>query len=73
MGLGGWWSAMYSQFEELNLFVYYSARGLILDALIWCLGPFVDDSRSYGVLRLYLAHATRALLRKCWLTQKDEG
>jgi hypothetical protein len=64
---------MYSQFEELNLFVYYSARGLILDLLIWCLGPFVDDSRTYGAFRLYLAHATRALLRKWYLAEKKSS
>jgi hypothetical protein len=49
---------MFTPFEEFNLYVYNSLRGLILDLVIWCLGPFVDESREYGCLRLYLAVAT---------------
>lgn len=49
---------MYSAFEEINLYVYHSARGAVLDVVIWCLGPLADESREYGVLRQYLAFAT---------------
>lgn len=57
---------MNSAFEELNLFVYHSVRGLFYDAVIWCLGPFVDDSRSYGAMRCYLALLTRSMCRR-WI------
>ena len=43
---------MYSDFGDLNAYVYHSARGAIFDVLIWCLGPYVDDSRLYGFFRL---------------------
>lgn len=49
---------MYSTFEQLNLYVYNSVRGLILDMVIWCLGPLVDESRDYGLIRHCLALAT---------------
>jgi hypothetical protein len=55
---------MYLGFDEFNLHVYNSARGVFLDAVIWCLGPVVDDSREYGVFRLYLAAATYRLCRR---------
>ena len=54
---------MHSQFEELNAYVYHSARGAMLDGLIWCLGPYVDDSREYGYLRVCLAQLTRKVVR----------
>jgi hypothetical protein len=57
---------MLSAFEELNLYVYNSARGIVLDAVIWCLGPLVDESRPYGLLRQYLAFATAKACRG-WL------
>jgi hypothetical protein len=57
---------VYTQFEDLNLYVYHSARGLLLDVLIWCLAPYVDDSREYGAPRIYLAQATRYLVRRCY-------
>jgi hypothetical protein len=60
-----------SDFEELNWYLYYSARSFVFDVLIWCLGPYVDDSRRYGVLRLYLAHVTRAMLRR-WCIGEEE-
>ena len=52
---------MHSDFEELNLVAYYSVVNRFLDLVIWCLGPLVDDSREYGLPRLYLAAATRKL------------
>ena len=50
---------MLSAFEELNLFAYHSACGVFYDFVIWCLGPFVDDSREYGLFRCCLAAVTR--------------
>ena len=49
---------MLTPFEDLNLYVYHRARCVLLDGVIWCLGPVVDDSRAYGILRLCLAVAT---------------
>ena len=56
--------------EELNLLAYNSLRGWVFDAIIWCLGPFVDDSREYGRIRCYLALATRSLCR-AWFVRAD--
>ena len=56
---------MYSRFEELNAYVYHSAHGALLDGLIWCLGPYVDDRQDYGLLRICLARVTRTILRGC--------
>jgi hypothetical protein len=55
---------VYSWFEELNLHVYNSARGLVYDCVIWCLGPLIDDSREYGLFRLYLAAVTYRICRR---------
>ena len=52
-----------SGFTELNAYVYHSAHGVVLDMVIWCLGPYVDESKSYGLFRMYLARATRAVVR----------
>ena len=60
---------MRSDFEELNVFAYYSIANVFLDCVIWCLGPFVNDSREYSVPRLYLAAATRRLCR-IWLERR---
>jgi len=49
---------MLTLFEEINLYAYHSLRGMGLDVVIWCLGPVIDDSREYGLVRLYLAAAT---------------
>ncbi len=54
---------MYGRFAELNLYVYNSARGAVFDAVIWCLGPVVDDSRSFGYFRNLLAFVTLRLCR----------
>ena len=54
---------MKSEFEELNQLAYESLRSGVLDLLIWCLGPYVDDRKSYGALRILLARFTRAVLR----------
>ena len=55
---------MYTRFEELNLHVYHCAQGLIYDGVIWCLGPLVDESRKYSLVRLYLAAATYKICRR---------
>jgi hypothetical protein len=60
---------MRTQFEQLNVFAYYSIINVFLDMIIWCLGPFVDNSREYNVPRLYLAVATRKLCR-AWLSRR---
>ncbi len=57
---------MYTDFEDLNRYVYYSAEGIVLDGLIWCLGPYVDDSRPYGRCRIYLAEITRVCVRRLY-------
>jgi hypothetical protein len=57
---------MLSAFEELNLYVYHSLQGVVLDIVIWCLGPLVDESRPYGLLRQILAVGTAKLCRG-WL------
>jgi len=60
-----------SQFAEINAYVYHSARGLVLDGVIWCLGPYVDDTREYGMFRVVLARGTRAVLRR-WCLARSE-
>lgn len=60
---------MYSLFEEFNLFVYYSLLNLFLGFVIWCLGPLADDSREYGLPRLFLAALTRKICR-FWLHRR---
>jgi hypothetical protein len=60
-----------ADFAEINAYVYYSAQGAVLDGVIWCLGPYVDDSRDYGWLRVLLARATRSVLRP--LCSADRG
>lgn len=48
-----------TDFEELNLIAYYSLLNLVLDLVIWCLGPCLDDSRDYALPRHVLAAVTR--------------
>ncbi len=60
-----------TEFEEFNAFVYHSGRGALLDVVIWCLGPYVDDTREYGRLRVRLARATRAVVRRCLVRVKE--
>ena len=52
-----------SGFGEVNAYVYHSARGAFFDAVIWCLGPIVDDSRDYSRFRVGLARATYHVCR----------
>jgi len=61
---------MYSDFEEFNLFVYHSMVNVFLDLVIWCLGPYVDDSREYGIFRSCLAVTTRRLCG-VWLAHRN--
>ena len=63
---------VHSDFEEINAYVYHSGRGALLDLVIWCLGPYVDDTREYGPFRLWLARVTRSVVRKC-LVRVEEG
>lgn len=63
---------MLTVFEEFNLWVYHTLRGIVLDGVIWCLGPVIDDSREYGLLRLYLAAATCKACRT-WYHIPDES
>ena len=56
---------MHSEFEELNAYAYHATRGALLDVVIWCLGPYVDDAREYGLFRIRLANVTRAVVRRC--------
>jgi len=60
-------SSVYSEFEELNAYVYHRFRGALLDVVIWCLGPYVDDTCPYGRVRLVLARVTCSLARR-WYT-----
>jgi len=50
---------MRSDFEAANLILYYRVVNGFLDLVIWCLGPFADDSRDYGLARCSLARVTR--------------
>lgn len=62
---------MHSDFAELNLLIYHSLVNLFLDLVIWCLGPYVDDSREYSLPRRLLAVVTRKLCG-LWLTLREE-
>lgn len=53
-------------FEELNVLAYCTLVGLLLDVVLWCLAPYVDDSRRYGIFRLLVAAVTRRACR-AWL------
>jgi hypothetical protein len=55
---------MFTLFEELNLYVYHSLRGVVLDGVIWCLQPVIHDTRKFGLLRIYLAAATCVACRR---------
>ena len=61
---------MHTQFDDLNAYVYYSMQGILLDGLIWCLGPFVCDTRDDGSFRIALALVTRSLVRR-WFRITD--
>ena len=50
---------MRSDFEALNLILYYRMVNGLLDLVIWCLGPYVHRTREYGIFRRVLASATR--------------
>lgn len=60
---------MRSEFEELNLLAYYALLNAFLDGVIWCLGPVVDDERSYGRFRTGLAIVTCTVCRR-WLIRR---
>jgi hypothetical protein len=55
---------MLSDFEDLNAYVYHSARGAVYDVVIWCLAPYVHPDRRHGRLRRGLGWATRAAVRR---------
>jgi hypothetical protein len=50
---------MRSDFEALNLILYYRVINGLLDLVIWCLGPYVHRTREYGFLRRRLGAVTR--------------
>ena len=52
-----------SGFEEVNAYVYHSARGAFFGGVIWCLGPVVDDSQDYSRFRIGLAAVTYRVCR----------
>ena len=62
---------MQDVFREFNVFVYCSTISAILDVVLWCLGPYVDDSRQYSLPRLVLAVTTRRACRG-WLRLRGE-
>ena len=62
---------MYSDFEDLNLYVYNSAHEAVLDVLIWCLGPYVDRVGEFGYFRIYLAWTTRLILRSYYVRSAE--
>jgi hypothetical protein len=64
---------MYSDFEEFNLFAYWALVNGVLDVLLWCLGPYVDDSREYGWLRHALAAVTRRVILTWLLLRESLG
>lgn len=55
---------MYTDFDDVNAYVYHASRGVLYDVVIWCLGPYVDDGPDYGAPRLCLARATRWAARR---------
>ncbi len=57
---------MRSDFEEANLAAYYVLLNGCLDVLLWCVAPYVDDSREFGVFRRGLAMVTTVVLG-AWL------
>ena len=63
---------MDSGFQEFNLFVYHSVQNQFYGAVIWCLGPYVDDEKQYGLRRKYLAVVTRYLCR-AWLARVGQS
>ena len=54
---------MLSAFEEFNLYIYNSVRGMVLDAVIWCLGPMIEEDREFGIFRHCIALATAKACR----------
>jgi len=64
---------MRSDFEEFNLLAYYALVNGVLDVVLWCLGPHVDDSREYGWFRHGLADVTGRLVRIWLLMQERRG
>ncbi|MCP3980877.1 MAG: hypothetical protein GY716_16365 [bacterium] len=61
---------MFTTFEEINLYVYNRIRCVLLDGVIWCLGPVADESREYGLLRHYLGAATCSVCRRVMRVEK---
>ncbi|NIO60242.1 MAG: hypothetical protein GTO33_13090 [Acidobacteria bacterium] len=52
-----------SGFAEVNAYIYHSARAAFYGAVIWCLGPVVDDTRDYPFYRNWLAAVTFRVCR----------
>lgn len=51
------------EFEAFNVALYWALVNVVLDVVLWCLGPLVDDSREYGYPRLCLAAVTNMACR----------
>ncbi len=54
----------HSDFSEVNAYIYHSARNLFYDGVIWCLAPLIEDSRSFGRVRIIIATVTCTICRR---------
>ncbi len=57
-------------FLEFNVYAYWVLVNGVLDVALWCLAPYIDDSREYGLTRRLLAVATCRLVR-VWLEHRE--
>ncbi len=57
-------------FLQLNLYAYWVLVNGALDVVLWCLAPYIDDSREYGLARRLLAVTTRHAVR-AWLVRRE--
>ncbi len=56
-------------FLEFNLYAYWALVNAVLDVILWCLAPYIDDSREYGPTRRVLAVVTCRVVR-VWLLHR---
>ena len=61
---------MGESFLELNLYAYWALVNGVLDVILWCLAPYIDDSREYGLARRLLAVGTHRAVR-IWLQRRE--
>jgi len=57
-------------FLEFNLYTYWVLVNGVLDVILWCLAPYIDDSREYGLARRLLAVATHRVVRM-WVLHRE--